>query len=314
MGSFQIRRAVPDKDYEQLGVLLSQMWPDTISAETLQEWDEMDKNDLNRRMVLVDSADVVVGYSSVHQSQWSENGRFHLWVCVAPTYRKNGLGAKLYDEAFQFVQGQSAALLDTEVREDNPESLQFAEKRSFVFDRHLFESTINLETFDRLKFKELWQVLDPSSMRISTLAMEGDDEESRRKLHAVNKATALADPASQGTFPDFDSFDKMWNTASWFVPEGQFIAIDGDEYVGLSAVGYFKDSNSMYNMMTGVDERYRGQKIAQVLKLHSIQFAKEFGADFIRTNNDSLNAPMLAINRKLGYEPQPGEYRLKLVL
>lgn len=70
----------------------------------------------------------------------------------------------------------------------------------------------------------------------------------------------------------------------------------------------------MYNMMTGVDEAYRGQKIAQILKLHSFQFAKEYGADFIRTHNDSLNAPMLAINRKLGYEPNPGEFRLKLTL
>jgi hypothetical protein len=38
--------------------------------------------------------------------------------------------------------------------------------------------------------------------------------------------------------------------------------------------------------------------------------ARRLGAGTIRTNNDSLNAPMLAINRKLGYCPLPGYFRL----
>ena len=70
----------------------------------------------------------------------------------------------------------------------------------------------------------------------------------------------------------------------------------------------------MYNLMTGVAPAYRGRQIAQILKLNAIQFAKEFGADYIRNHKDSKNAAMLAINRKLGYQPHPGEYRLKLVL
>ena len=41
-----------------------------------------------------------------------------------------------------------------------------------------------------------------------------------------------------------------------------------------------------------------------------IRCAKAFGAATIRTNNDSENAPMLAINRKLGYKPLPGKYLL----
>jgi hypothetical protein len=50
--------------------------------------------------------------------------------------------------------------------------------------------------------------------------------------------------------------------------------------------------------------------LAQALKSLSIRFAKEFGADYIITHNDSQNAPMLAVNRKLGYQPLPGVYRL----
>jgi hypothetical protein len=46
------------------------------------------------------------------------------------------------------------------------------------------------------------------------------------------------------------------------------------------------------------------------MKLRSIRYAKAAGAVYIRTNNDSENGPMLAINRKLGYQSQPGLYRL----
>ncbi len=44
--------------------------------------------------------------------------------------------------------------------------------------------------------------------------------------------------------------------------------------------------------------------------LAAIRYAQAQGAHTIRTNNDSLNAPMLAINEKLGYGPQPGKYLL----
>jgi hypothetical protein len=78
----------------------------------------------------------------------------------------------------------------------------------------------------------------------------------------------------------------------------------------MAAVGYFKTTNSFYNLMTGVMPEYRGRKIAQASKLVTIRFAREQGADTIATNNASNNAPMLAINRKLGYVPLPGVYRL----
>lgn len=78
----------------------------------------------------------------------------------------------------------------------------------------------------------------------------------------------------------------------------------------MSAIGYFPASNSCYNMMTGVDRAYRGRKIVLALKLLAIKCAQRCGADYIRTNNDSENAPILAVNRKLGYESKPGKYLL----
>ncbi|MBP1693528.1 MAG: hypothetical protein H6Q37_1411, partial [Chloroflexi bacterium] len=60
----------------------------------------------------------------------------------------------------------------------------------------------------------------------------------------------------------------------------------------------------------GVLRTHRGRKIAQALKVIALRYARQNGAQVIRTDNDSLNAPILAINRKLGYQPQPGKYWL----
>ncbi len=90
----------------------------------------------------------------------------------------------------------------------------------------------------------------------------------------------------------------------------QIMAADGDRVIGLGAVGYFAATNSMYNMITGVHPDYRGRKIALALKLLTLRYAKQAGAAYIRTNNDSENAPMLALNRKLGYVPETGMYFL----
>ena len=62
-------------------------------------------------------------------------------------------------------------------------------------------------------------------------------------------------------------------------------------------------------MHTGVFKEYRGRKIALALKLLATRYARLLGATFIRTNNDSQNAPILAINKKMGYTPEPGWFK-----
>ena len=56
-------------------------------------------------------------------------------------------------------------------------------------------------------------------------------------------------------------------------------------------------------MFTGTLARFRGRGLAFGVKLASIAWAKERGITSMATTNDERNAPMLAINRKLGYKP-----------
>jgi GNAT superfamily N-acetyltransferase len=104
-------------------------------------------------------------------------------------------------------------------------------------------------------------------------------------------------------------FQKNFESSS-YRPEGEHIAAVGDVWVGLGAVGYFAEHQVAHHMITGVRRAYRGRGIAQALKVLTIRRGREWGALRMRTNNDSKNAPMLAINRKLGFQAQPGFYKL----
>jgi RimJ/RimL family protein N-acetyltransferase len=56
-------------------------------------------------------------------------------------------------------------------------------------------------------------------------------------------------------------------------------------------------------MFTGTMPGYRGRGLALAVKLGSIHWAAERGVTSMVTRNDDVNAPMLAINRRLGYRP-----------
>ncbi|MCP4361805.1 MAG: GNAT family N-acetyltransferase [Chloroflexi bacterium] len=306
-----IRTAVPHQDYEALAALLSKFWHEPISAQNIHDWDNIGGNDrILHRLLLENEQNQLLGYGLVRHQSHEADGWFYIWAGIDPAHRHQGLGQMLYNTILQITLDHNAAELGTDVLDDCPEYLRFAQKQGFILDRHLYESAVDLHTFDETPFAGLIEAVEAAGIRFTSLAAEGDTEEARRRLHALNRACSLDDPASNGVFPDFTAFNETWNNVSWFIPEGQLLALDGERYVGLAAVGVHKETNSMYNLITGVDRVYRGRKIAQALKLQTIHFAKAFGADTISTHNDSQNGPMLAINRKLGYQPRPGEYQL----
>lgn len=64
------------------------------------------------------------------------------------------------------------------------------------------------------------------------------------------------------------------------------------------------------NAMAGMIRDYRGRKIALALKVLAARYARLHEARTLETDNDPLNAPILVINRRMGYQPQPGTYQL----
>jgi GNAT superfamily N-acetyltransferase len=309
--NIRLRDADPQTDYERIAELLNEVDSPPVSAEQIREWDQQqfDGARILHRRVAVGDHRQIVGYGVVNHFPWQAAGDFIVNVMAEPTLRRQGIGAQLFDDVLALAHAHGARRLKAEVRDDHPEWLRFAEQRGFYVDHHVFESTLDLASFDAAHYADVLNDVAAQGIRIFSLAEAPFTTENFRKLWEVNVETARQDPASDGTFPDFDAFQKV-TSAAWFRPEGQILAADGDRYIGLSAVGYFADGNAAYNNITGVLEAYRGRRIALAMKVRAIQAAQRWGVERVITNNDSVNAPMLAINRRLGYVPQAGVLRL----
>ncbi len=299
-------------DLEWLAGLGNQWRSEPISCAYLQEWlEHKGPGRVCRLAVALTAQGERAGYSECIHETWDPAGQFSLWVQVDPRYAGQGIGARLYAEGLACAYQQGAACLTSEVKDDAPTSLEFAARRGFSIDRHIFESVLDLDAF---RFTPELLALEEGlagKLRIVSLADLGYTLEARRQLYAINRDTALDIPGREENFLPYEEFEQLVMGADWFNPAGQFLASFDGQWAGMAAVRLIPATRGAYNLMTGVLPEFRGRKIAQALKLHAIRYAQTHGALTMRTNNDSLNMPMLAINRKLGYLPRPGIFKLR---
>lgn len=310
--SIRLQPLNPQTDFPRIAELRNTSDPVPVNAGLLQEWERQNpQGQIRHRVVALNEQGQIIGYNDTGRDPWMPAGLFDLHLLVDPAWRNQGIGALLYQDALQFSQEQGAAKLQGQVRDNCDACLRFAQARGFQVTRHAFESTLDLAAFDESRFAGHIEAIAASGIRFFTLADLGNTLEAQRRLHALNARLVEDIPGNQGWL-SFEEFLTEVCAASWYRADGQIVAAAGDDWIGMAAVGYFEHTRSMYNMMTGVLQAYRGRGIALALKLLSIRCARSYAATYIRTHNDSENAPMLAINRKLGYQPQPGLYRVVL--
>lgn len=307
-----IRPINPSTEFPAVVALLNTFEKDPVTVEQFSQWFYMDiPGRILRRRVAVDDREQVLGYSLILHEKWHVDGLFYVWLAVAPEAQRIGIGEALYQDVLRFVLGNGATLLTSEIREDFPDAIRFAEKHGFSIERHLYESTLDLESFDLSQWRAAVERVEAQGIHFVTLADFNDSQEARRKLYEVNYITSLETPGYDGDWMPFDEFEQHICGAEWYRPSGQMGAVLGEQWVGMAAVRLIPESGGAYNLMTGVLKEYRGRGIAQALKVKAIDYAKKNGAKYIRTHNNSKNLPMLAVNRKLGYLPQPGVFEVR---
>jgi RimJ/RimL family protein N-acetyltransferase len=303
-------------DLQAVVDLLNTYYLEPVALDTWARDREQDlaKGDLRREVVALGADGRVVGYQHIRREYGTwDPGRLDLWLIVPPGERNRGIGTRLYKDGMAFVREMQANKLDTAVRDDDPASLGFAERRGFHIDLHVYASRLNVPGFDEAPFAGAIEAAEATGIRFFSMADLDNTPEAQRKLYELNRYIDGEIPGER-VFPSLEEFSEIVFASEWYVPEGQIIAADGDRWVGMSAVGYFPDKDLMRVMVTGVDDNYRGRGIGLALKLLTHRVAKEYGVKHLVTGNAAHNAPMLAINTKLGYEKMRGTYYLQRTL
>jgi GNAT superfamily N-acetyltransferase len=264
---------------------------------------------VQRRLVPVDENGAVTGYAGYVHEAHSPEGYFTTWVIVDPGYRRRGIGTALWDCLWKDLQEKKATRLVSDVQDSDAQSLVFAQRCGFTIDQHVANYELDLSTFDEAPYLPDITALETSGIRFCSLADFPDTPETRHKLYDLNSSDMLenANTTNPWTYAIFEEFVLQ---APWFRRAGQLLAVAGDQWIGMAAIGLHPETHSAYNEYTGVLRSYRRRKIATSLKVLAALYARKTGAQKLLTDSNLRNAPILAINRKLGYKPQPGKYTL----
>src|ERR1700681_844662 len=138
-------------------------------------------------------------------------------------------------------------------------------------------------------------------VRMLTLS-EYKDSERMVKLHEM-MAAAEQDIPSTVPIPR-QSFEE-WMRFTFDDPgvrEDRFwIALEGDAVVGLSYLQFPPVRGLPWTAFTATSKEVRGRGIARALKYESMAQAVDLGYKRVRTANDGANAPILHINKEMGY-------------
>lgn len=302
-----IRPLNPETDLPGMAGLLSLTQAEPVSTKQAREWLQPSQDEIRQVLFAVNEAGTIVGLGDTVTNSWMPPKVYSLQVIVAPEWRRQGIGGCLLDHCLRFATEHGAISLECCVREGDGGGLDFGERRGFQLLRQRFESVLDLENFDEQVFLPALARSEAAGLRFFSMAdLEPVTEAEECKLYELNRAAGLDNPGNSAVFPPFEDFQKFVFRASWYRADGQILAADGDRWVGLAAIAYYPEIQAAYNAFTGVDRDYRGRGLATAVKLLATRRAKSYGARYIRTNNDSRNAAMLAINQRFGYRPEPG--------
>jgi len=226
---------------------------------------------------------------------------YQLELRVHPDRRGRGVGQLLW----QRLQEDFGRLLPTSVRawvrERSPEGLTFAQRQGFAEVSRSGPWTLAVAEADISALLTAMECAVASGVVLTTLAAERKRRpECLPALHRLRVAVDADIPAAE-PYPVL-SFEDFVREAESVWADGFLIARRGEEYVGLSCLSESPiDPLELHQAITGVRADCRHQGVATALKALGVQLAQERGYARIVTYVDSTNAPMAALNQKLGF-------------
>lgn len=299
-----------DADYAAAVAVSNAVYPEyPDSVASWQEDDAKQPAHLKRRRWLAELHGQAVGYASYNQWEWMYHPQlFHLSIAVHPAWQGRGIGRALYATLLAALAPFDPLRIRARCRADYARSMRFLAERGFVEDMREWESRLTVPAFDRTPYAGHAERVAASGIQVVTLRdLMARDPEHRRKLYELGLALARDVPSPEPvTEGSYESFVQRVFTSRDLLPDGYFVALDGEHYAGSSALWKSdEEPETLYTGLTGVRREYRRRGIALALKLRAIAYARERGITTIKTWNEANNRAMLSINEALGFVKQP---------
>lgn len=306
-----LRPADPERDFEQLAAWFSLLEDEPSSASGLRRYYERQKTWITHQVAENGRGELSGFYWATRDEHAPDRASFFLYV--EPAYRGRGLGGRLFAVMETMSEKAPVTRLRTNIQETYPEGRRFAERRGFMEHLHVIAMTLDLRAFDGEPYANLAASLEGEGFHFTSMAALGDGEEAQRELYELNNATSLDRPGADGEedWAGFEDFQQSVCRAAWYKPAGQMVVIERatGRWVAMSAITRPEGATYAYNLHTGVARDYRGRKLGQAVKAQALCFARDvLQVTEVRTHHAAQNLPMIAIDRKFGYQQTPGYY------
>jgi GNAT superfamily N-acetyltransferase len=269
-----------DEDYEAWRNVRIAVLP----GERTDTVEELRAQDMTTRvLMLARDGGAVVGSGIADKAETSGGG--FAAPRVLPEHRRKGYGTAL----LRALADHCAALGLPEVRSsvDDLGSLAFAERFGFAeVDRQVEQV--------RAVGGEPTPPALPDGVDVVTL---GEQPELWAASYERFGKEVLADFA---VFEPLDVSADQWN--AYWAGDPMFLALHDGEVIGCA--GLHRDADRperAENSLTAVSRAWRGQGLAIHLKLRTLAWASAQAVSEIYTWTQARNAPMIALNRHLGY-------------
>lgn len=304
-------RPLEESDYEAMSRVQGRRYPDhPVSSKEFRQWNRiLDGTHIFHHWLAVEKSTngELVGWGAVYNHPWTyDRDKYSMEVVIDPAFQGRGLGRCVYWELERVARGRKAVALWATVRANDERSVRFFSRCGFGERRRGWTSRLSLSSVPRSSpgSSGPWE---GTGVIFTTIAEEGSERRDVQERLFRLQAQAGRDVPSLGrpTPPSFDQFLEATFRSPGFIPEGVFVARVGDRYVSMTTLSKLpQELDTLHVDFTGTLREFRGKGLAGEVKRRSVDFAKTRGYQYLRTENDSQNAPIWAINERLGFRTE----------
>ena len=239
----------------------------------------------------VEDGDELVGWAvATLMVETSEPGVGWIGVNVHPDRRRTGLGSALLATAERHATEIGMTRVLSFSRGDDP-SASFARSRGY--DQTASNEILVIDP------REVEPPVPPEGVELKPYTAFVDDP---RPIYHVDTTSVLDEPG-EARFDaiTYDSWlERLWRNPALDHDASMVTLVDGVA-VATTMLDTDRPSGRGQNNNTGTLPEHRGRGLATLAMQASLVRAAQLGCTVVYTGNDVTNAPMLAINRKLGY-------------
>jgi RimJ/RimL family protein N-acetyltransferase len=291
----RIRRLNIETDVHGYVRLVSQAEPSPLTADDWRERQRRAHPGAYRRFLVGELDGEIVVAGSLLDSGLMANG-VAARIVVDAAHRGRGYGTAMAAALDALVAERVPASVEVRIQDTDPASRAWAEARGFRLQRHMVRSRLELPGFDAARHRPAVERAEAAGLRFEPV---GDDEVDR--LYELYAALISGMPEELDPQP-LEAFRHQYGGRPGQV---RLVVRDGATWAGM-ALAQPQGADGAWNAFTGVLAAYRGRGLATALKVLALERLQRDGRAWIETANTVGNAPMLAVNRALGYRPVAG--------